>query len=370
MPKIAIILPPREHFRLEDSGAIALTVHAFLQESRFINEIIVFGGYADHFQDVKYQFIKAKFNGLLGRSLDYTLACISQIKKDQQLQVIEVHNRIQLALKIKRALPQRRVTLHFHNDPFVMAGSKTVAEREKLLNALDAVYCVSHYVLDRLLEGVSSHLATRARVIYNAISTQKYNSDIALRQPRIVFAGRMIPEKGVLELAHALTQILPIYPEWKAIFLGAKGFGHQAGRSKYEQSVYSVLAPIAHQIEFRGHVTHDEVMNVYSQSAIAITPSIGAEAFGRTTLEAMESGCAVITSTRGGLKEVAGDAAIIVNAMNAQEISAAISLLINDGLLRHTCAVRCQQYARSTFSLTEQVERLDLTRTVLLVESN
>ncbi|MDE2422002.1 MAG: glycosyltransferase family 4 protein [Gammaproteobacteria bacterium] len=366
MPKIAVVLPPREFFRPADAGAIALTVYDFVKVSRFIDDLIVFGGHADHFYDIKYQYIHTKLHWLFGQNRAYARSCIAEIMRDDHLQLIEVHNRVALALTIKKALPKRQVALHIHNDPHSMAGAKTALEREKLLRSLDMAYCVSHYVRDRLLDGVSDELHARARVVYNAISLSSVETD-APRQPWIVYAGRFIPEKGVLELAQALAHVLPLYPEWKAVFVGARGFGDQAGQSKYEQSIYTELAHVADQIEFRGHVQHEEVMRVFNQALIAVIPSTGAEAFGRTALEAMDAGCAVVTSASGGLKEVAGDAAIIVNPVNQETLTMAMTQLMMNPALRQNCAIKCQQYARDIFSLPVQASYLDQIRAELLV---
>lgn len=361
---IAIVLPPREHFRAGDAGAVALTVYEFCKASAYANDLVVFGGCKEHFSDIAYQHVNPSLFWLLGRNRAYAHACIAKLKKNDQIRLVEVHNRVALALAIKKALPDLRVVVHMHNDPHGMGGARTVLEREKLLSSLDFVYCVSEYVRQRVLDGVSKHLKGRTNVIYNAISLPVQTTHI--RQPWIVYAGRFIPEKGVLELAHALAQILPKYPIWKVVFLGAWGFGHQAGKSSYEKSIYSALANVSDQTSFRGHVSHDEVMSVFGQASIAVSPSTGVEAFGRTTLEAMASGCAVVTSTSCGLIEVAGDAAILVSPVNVETLYQAITRLLEDSELRRDCAERCQQYATAVFSLSVQVASLDMARAALL----
>jgi UDP-glucose:(glucosyl)LPS alpha-1,2-glucosyltransferase len=363
--RIAIILPLREHFRLTDAGAVALTVKDFYLASRYQHELVVFGGYFDHFPDINYHYIQSGFWGIFGQNLAYAKRCIHELATSQ-IKIVEVHNRVHLALRIKKALPHLQVTLYLHNDPHPMAGLVKVRERNHVLEQLDLVYCVSHYVQMRLLEGLEAKLLTRSRVIYNAIPLN-YSTDYKNRQLWIVYAGRFVAQKGVLELAKALASLLPRFPDWKVVFLGAKGFGHQAGQSKYEQAVYAELAHVAGQIDFRGHVQHDEVMNVFNQASIAVIPSIDAEAFGRTTLEAMDSGCAVISSTVGGLKEVAGDAAVLMESVSPNALSDALSLLIRDHTLRHDCALKCRLYARSKFSLSEQSSNLDTSRLELFL---
>ncbi|WP_162818146.1 glycosyltransferase family 4 protein [Aquirhabdus parva] len=371
VPKIAIILPSRERFRSGDAGAVALTVYEFCKASRYADELVVFGGCAEHFPEVRYQHVAVSFAWLRGRNRAYGLKCLEILREHSEIKLIEVHNRARLALALKKVLPNRRVTIHLHNDPQGMAGVKTVADREKLLRTVDHVYCVSKFVKMRLLEGVDPALGARVEVVYNAILSQQNNDELTLtpptvRQPWIVYAGRFIPEKGVLELAQSLAKILPQFPDWRVVFLGAWGFGHEAGKSAYEQSVYAALKDVADQIDFRGHVPHSEVMSVFNQSSIAVSPSTGAEAFGRTTLEAMDAGCAVVTSMSCGLKEVAGDAAIVIPQVTIEALSDAIIPLMQQSGLRQLCADRCQQRAREVFSLPVQIEHLDAARDALI----
>ena len=52
-------------------------------------------------------------------------------------------------------------------------------------------------------------------------------------------------------------------------------------------------------------------------------------------LEAMRSGTAVITSNTSSMPEVSGDAALIVNPYNPDEISKAITTIENDKNLKN-----------------------------------
>ncbi len=368
---IAVILPSRENFRRQDAGAVALTVHAFSLASRYRQALVVFGGQPEHFEDVSYRHMDVKLAWLYGRNRAYGMACVQALRELPEIGLVEVHNRIPLAFNIKKHLPERRVTVHLHNDPQGMDGARTVAERQTLLMTLDRVYCVSNYVRTRILEGVDPSFADKAEVIYNALPVPTTLDTAASdeperRQPWIVYAGRFIPEKGVLELAQALAQLLPQHPAWRVEFLGAWGFGHEAGKSSYEQSVYAALAKVADQVDFRGHVAHDEVLKVFNQASIAVSPSTGMEAFGRTTLEAMDAGCAVITSSSCGLQEVAGDTAVVVDPVSASGLAAAIGDLIDNPLKRVQLAAQGRQRAQTVFSLSQQVAHLDAARERLL----
>lgn len=362
--EIAIVLPPRERFREGDAGAVALTIRDFCRASAYRERLTVLGGLPEHYADISYQHVTTPWAWLQGRNLAYALACIATLR-DSPARIIEVHNRVALALRIKKGLPERRVSLHFHNDPQGMADARSPAERTRLLNALDAVYCVSRYVKDRLLEGVDAALAARVHIVHNALPVLPVASE-ASRQQWIVYAGRFIPEKGVLELARALAAVLPEHPEWKAVFLGAWGFGHAAGKSEYERSVYAALEPVQGQVEFLGHVAQETVMATLAQAEVAVAPSTGIEAFSRSAAEAMSSGCALIASRIGGLAEVVGDAGVIVDPVTADGLAAALRQLLGDAGQRRALALRGQQRVHELFSLETQAAALDAVRSQLL----
>ncbi len=76
-----------------------------------------------------------------------------------------------------------------------------------------------------------------------------------------------------------------------------------------------------------GFVPTDELVEIYNLAQALLMPSFD-EGFGLPVLEAMKSGCPVITSDRGSLAEVAGDAAIYVDPDDPESISKAIGLIL------------------------------------------
>lgn len=363
---IALVLPPRERFRPGDAGAAALTVKEFIEVSAYRERITVYGGTVEHFPGFAYQHVAASMSWLLGVTLAYARACARALRQSPA-RLIEVHNRVELALYLKRQFPERKVSLHFHNDPQGMAGAKTVAERRRLLTSLDAIYCVSEFVRARLLDGNTDLDVAPVQVIYNATRTSAGQPEVA-KLPQVVYAGRFIPEKGVLELAQALAQVLPEFPAWKAVFLGAWGFGHEAGRSDYEKRVYAELDRVAGQVDFRGHVAHEEVLRVFAESSISLAPSTGIDAFPRAPIEAMDRGCALIVSAMGGLREIAGDAAIVVDPVTPEGLAKALRTLLQNEARRAEVAQAGQRRAREVFGLGTQIARLDGVRQQLLQE--
>jgi len=81
--------------------------------------------------------------------------------------------------------------------------------------------------------------------------------------------------------------------------------------------------------------SHNKLRHIYQGALGFLFPSLQ-ETFGMPILEAMASGCPVITSNTTGCIEVAGDAALLVNPRSVDEITCAMQRLIEEPQLRVT----------------------------------
>lgn len=79
-----------------------------------------------------------------------------------------------------------------------------------------------------------------------------------------------------------------------------------------------------------GRLPAAEVADSLRDQDIACVLSKSAEPFSLSALEAMASGCAVITTGRGGITEVVGDSAIFVDVDDVDGVAAAITELATD----------------------------------------
>jgi glycosyltransferase involved in cell wall biosynthesis len=99
----------------------------------------------------------------------------------------------------------------------------------------------------------------------------------------------------------------------------------------------------------------EELVRLYSSSTALVFPSLG-EGFGLPLLEAMQSGCPVITSDRSCLPEVAGGAAMLVDPASPDSIREAMERLANDQGVRERLAsaglerARCFSWRRTADS--------------------
>lgn len=88
-------------------------------------------------------------------------------------------------------------------------------------------------------------------------------------------------------------------------------------------------------VTYLGKPNKETLVKIYNSADILLSPSLY-EGFGMTILEAMGCGTPVITSNVASLPEVAGDAAILVDPLNIQEIVQAVCRIRDKPELRQS----------------------------------
>ena len=167
------------------------------------------------------------------------------------------------------------------------------------------------------------------RVVANGFDAAVWRPQ-ARREQTVLVVGRVTPEKGLLEAARALAAILPRHPDWTTTFVVS-----EPGRfPDYFAAIDATLAPLGPQARLLVGRPYEEVKALNERAAIALAPSVWREPFGRTCLEAHAGGAAVVSSGSGGLREISGEAALYLAAVEPAGIAAAVEALIADAALR------------------------------------
>lgn len=338
-PRVAIILPPHEGFATDRAGAIGMVAHAHARTPGF--QCTVFGGpQPSTFPDITFQGVAPAWWFPGNINLRFGAALLRRLRRLQPA-LIEVHNRPELALLLARRLPRCPVLLFLHNDPQIMRRAKTARERMTLLRRLASVVTVSDYLRGRLMDGVPAGVPQPA-VLPNGICLTSLPSE-QLRQRLVLFVGRVVPDKAPDVFVAACAAVLPLLPGWRAAMLGADRFGADGPETAFVRRVQAQAA--AAGVQVLGYRAHTAVLEAMARAAIVVVPSRWEEPFGLVALEAMASGAALICSPRGGLPEVAGDAALYV-APEPDALAKAILELAADPAWRQKLAEAGRKRAR------------------------
>ncbi len=318
--KIAILLPYKENFSPEYPGAVSLFVNETSKISRYKKDIIVFGN--TNFKrkyNLKYLNISLLKNPLISQTKEYVRK-FSKIQKKYNVSLIEVHNRPSYILQLKKIIPTKIFSLYFHNDPLSMNGSKTIDERKKLLKICYKIIFNSNWSKKRFLEGLENKFVNSNKLVVFFQSAKK--SDISILNKKknwITFVGKLNKAKGYDIFAKTINRILNRYPNWEAKIIG----------DEKREKIF-----LNHKnADIMGFLSHEDVLKIFKKTSIAVACSRWEEPFGRTSLEASASGCAVIITNKGGLPETVTNAKIL-KELSVLNLEKNIRKLIENPLLR------------------------------------
>ena len=323
----AIVLPPNEGFGPEAVGAIGLLVHR-LARAGAGGLVLGLPNGVQPFADVPFQPVQPGWG--LSRAARYIRGLAAAIRPVRP-RLIEVHNRPEIALGLLGL--GRPVSLILNNDPQAMRGAGSARQRVRLLDRLALVITSSDWLRGRLLEGVPEPQRSPV-VLHNCIDVPPHPT--GHRENLILFAGRVVRDKGADTFVEACARALPKLPGWHAEMIGADRFRADSPDTDFLRA----LRPRAEAagVRMRGHLPNDAVLAAMQRAAIMVVPSRWDEPFGLVALEAMACGAALICSPRGGLPEVAGETALYADPDQPGDVAAAILELATDVGRRATLA--------------------------------
>lgn len=275
--------------------------------------------------------------------------------------IIEFHQHAISAARLARGFPKALRLLYRHNDVKPPRNPIDMWRYRQRYKAFDGLIFVSEASRAAFV-AVYPTFADRAFAVRNPINAALWAASPETRDPLIVFAGRAIPEKGMDLLCEALPGVLNRHPEWRAeLFLGdwRKHVGWAGPH------VERMLAR-TDRVTIRPHAPLTEVREATRRAAIAAVPSVWAEPLGLSALEAHAAGAALVSSGRGGLREVSGPHAVYVEPLTADALATAIEDLITDPERRLALARAGQAHVMETHTPAARAAELSALRHRLL----
>lgn len=155
----------------------------------------------------------------------------------------------------------------------------------------------------------------------------------------LLYAGAIYPPKNFRRLVRAYALVGP----GRGIPLVVAG-GENRFLSERELREPDALG-ISEWVRWPGWVDQEELAGFYALAEALLLPSLF-ESFGLPVLEAMASGCPVITADRYGTKELAEGAAVLVDPESVESIASGIRRILDDEPLRAHLIVAGRERSR------------------------
>jgi glycogen(starch) synthase len=202
---------------------------------------------------------------------------------------------------------------------------------------------------------------TRAAVIHSGISLEVFTlrPQRIIQRPaqtpfRVLFVGRITPEKGVTTLIKALSALRQ-RTGFQNTTLSLVGVLHNPAFGTRVRSIVKDLGMEA-VVQFIGQRPRSELPSIYEQHDVAVFPSEYREPFGLSLIEAMAVGSPVVTSVEGGPAEIVRDHenAVVFRAGDANDLADRLAWVLQNPIAAAEMGRRAHRDVHQRFTLEAQ----------------
>lgn len=210
--------------------------------------------------------------------------------------------------------------------------------KEEVVKGYGHMIGVSEFVKEEYMKACK--IPVKAYVLKNAIDVERFSKYVSEEQKRsirkklglsekdfvVLFVGRIMEIKGVLELMQAVTGLEDKHI--KLLIMGSANFGKWAF-SSYERKVKKLTEQHKDRIIFTGYVNNADVYQYASVADVQCVPTLIEEAAPLVVLEAMAEGLPLIVTKSGGVVEYVDEStALTIGKENVvKDLSRAICYL-------------------------------------------
>lgn len=300
--------------------------------------------------------------------------------------VVIVNNFLQFASIIKLFNPSAAVCLSMHCE---WLSQYATAGTERRLRDLDLVITCSEYITEPIRKCFPG-IAAKCYTVHDGVDVDRFcpasdGSTPSNGTERLLYVGRLIPEKGVHVLIRAFKILAETRPTLRLDLVGVADrlwylyvcpdlkdpaiacmvqafFGNRLSDmvrkqlTRGSQSYLEHLTTLAggdERITFRGVVSHAETIDFYRRAAMLVFPSVWQEPSGFPTFEAQACGTPVVSTFSGGIPEYVenGRTGILVARGEAQGLALAIAQILDNRDLARAMGEAGRRRAIEHFSL-------------------
>ncbi len=220
--------------------------------------------------------------------------------------IVHVQNSPKLLTDLRRVVrTQTRYILHMQNEMQVSDwrhDDVLIADSRYLKSVYDAR--MPQASVDVITNGVDIETFRPAWEVESETRALKQKLGIPADKKIVMYAGRMSPEKGPLDLVRAFRELLRRRDDIFLVLIGELRRGDAANpRVRYGNEILAACDEIKTHCHLAGSIDPAHIHNYYVLADLVVVPSEFEEPFGMVAVEAMAAGVAVLAARKGGLKE-------------------------------------------------------------------
>lgn len=274
--------------------------------------------------------------------------------KRHRCKIVHIHNFSQFAPLIRFFNPQARIVIHMHCEWLTQLDPQMIGSR---LRQVDLILGVSEYITKKV-RARFPQMAGKCRTIFNGVDIDQFwraHERPAQENPdhRLLFTGRVSPEKGIHDLIEAYKLVAMRDPHTSLHIVGdtaslPKEFlvnlseeSQVAGLTAFYDGNYldhlrqQIPLELQDRVTFYGFVPSSKIASHYQTADILINPSYS-ESFGMSLVEAMASEVPVVATRVGGMIEIVteGETGLLVERGDTRALAEALVYLLRRDELR------------------------------------
>ncbi len=298
--------------------------------------------------------------------LPYILKVACKIRA-QKSSVVHVFQSFPFCFWIKLLNPLATVIYHvsWHglgkNGDYYEYGFIPDSVAQATLPKIDWIVAVSDYIAQGITSrfpGVKGKTLVSHLGVDTSFFRSKWNNQNPNDSRRVLFVGRIVPEKGLHILLSAFRDVLSDITNATLTIAGTY-FG-PGDLYSYKKQIESLTHPIQDSIRVTGWCSRSSLPNLYTSCSVCVHPAIWDEPFANVPLEAMSCGLVVIASSTGGTSELIThrEDGLLVPPADTDVLSGTLHEILLSPEKQRTIGLKARRTIESNFSWEHNIHRI------------
>jgi spore coat protein SA len=279
--------------------------------------------------------------------------------KGHHYDIIQIDNRPRFVSDVRKAFPNTPISVFLHSTTFISPPMTSIKLANTDFNGANLLVGNSLSLQNHLKKTFPKH-SKKVRYVHLGVDLHQFRphqkGKTGSRPFTILFAGRLIPRKGIPVLMKATKIVRNTISSAKLVIAGG------TGKPSYKQYLKQLAASLGVPTTFKGYVPRNKMPAFYASGDCFVCPSQGHEAFGLVNVEAMASGVPTVASRNGGIPEIIKhqrNGLLVTNYRSPEAFAKEMISIAKDSIKATRLAKQARQDVIRKFSWKKTANRLE-----------